>query len=174
MTMILIQTQTLASAAASITFSSIPQDSTDLMLMLSGRLSTNSEEFRLVINGDTGANYTTRRLFGSGSAAVSDLVNVGRFPMLGVVANDFTANTFGNSTVYIPNYAGSNTKTVSADTVTENNAAESYQMLTAGLWNSTAAITSLTLSPPTGDFSIGTTASLYKITKGSDGIVTVS
>jgi hypothetical protein len=47
-------------------------------------------------------------------------------------------------------------------------------MLTAGLWNDTTAITSLTLVPAAGSFIAGSTVSLYKVTKGSDGIVTTS
>jgi hypothetical protein len=48
-------------------------------------------------------------------------------------------------------------------------------MISAGLWSNTAAITSLTFLPESGtQFEIGTTISLYKITSGSDGIVTVA
>ena len=171
MTFTLIETKTLGTAAASLEFTSIPQDATDLMLTVSGRLSVDSVEVRLRVNGDTGSNYTTRRVFGGGGAAAADSTSTTYFPFYGVVANSFTSNTFGNGAIYIPNYTGSTTKSISADTVTENNATESYTMFTAGLWNSTAAITSLLLLAPSGNLSIGTTASLYKITKGSSSVV---
>jgi hypothetical protein len=170
----LIESKTLGADAASIEFTSIPQDGTDLVILFSGRDSVDSVEFRLRFNGDTGSNYTTRRLFGSGSAAASDSSSTTYFSFYGVAASAYTSNTFGNSSIYIPNYTGSTNKSISADTVTENNATGSYQMITAGLWNSTAAITSLLLLPPSGDLVAGSIASLYKITKGSDGIVTTS
>jgi hypothetical protein len=47
--------------------------------------------------------------------------------------------------MYIPNYAGSSNKSVSIDAVTENNATAAEANLVAGLWSSTAAITSITL-----------------------------
>ena len=57
-----------------------------------------------------------------------------------------TASTFGNGDIYIPNYAGSNYKSASADTVSENNASTGYDDMTAGLWSNTAAITSIAIS----------------------------
>jgi hypothetical protein len=170
----LIESKTLGTAAASIEFTSIPQDGTDLVLLFSGRRSVDSVEVRLQFNGDTGSNYTTRRLFGGGGAAASDNSSSTSLPFYAVVNSASTSNTFSNGQFYIPNYTGSTTKSLSADTVTENNGVEAYTQITAGLWNSTAAITSLKLISSSGNFEIGSIASLYKITKGSDGIVTTS
>ena len=45
----------------------------------------------------------------------------------------------------------------------------------AGLFSNTSPITSITLTSQSGEnLVVGSTVSLYKITKGSDGIVTVS
>jgi hypothetical protein len=57
-----------------------------------------------------------------------------------------TSNTFGNTSVYIPNYAGSNFKSISIDGVTENNATAALQFFNAGLFKSTSAITSISLT----------------------------
>jgi hypothetical protein len=171
MTMTLIQTQTLASAAASIEFTSIPQDGTDLLVLCSLRGSTSgSINVNLSLNTLT-TGFTSRVLDGSGTAVVSvtGTRSVG-------VTNDSgtTANTFNNISVYIPNYSGSTNKTYSVDFVSENNASAATQEIIAGLWSNTAAITALGLSAASGNLVIGSTISLYKITKGSDGIVTVS
>jgi hypothetical protein len=88
--------------------------------------------------------------------------------------NAVTANTFGNIQIYFPNYAGSTNKSYSVDSVTENNETVAYQTILAGLWSNTAAITTATFTAESGNFAIGSTISLYKITKGSDGIVTTS
>jgi len=64
-----------------------------------------------------------------------------------------TANTFGNDELYIPNYTGSTYKSISSDTVSESNGSapsDAIASLWAGLWNNTAAITSITLSPGAG------------------------
>jgi hypothetical protein len=165
----LIESQTLGTATATIVFSSIPQDGTDLYAVVSARNSVDAAAGTIAFN--TGGSYTRRRLLGSGSSASSD-----------TPTNDYlidtstqTANTFGNSSVYIPNYTGSTAKSYSVDAVDENNATGADQALYAGLWSGTDAITSITFAPVGGgNFAIGTVISLYKITKGSDGIVTTS
>jgi hypothetical protein len=174
MTMTLIETKTLGSGSASIEFTSIPQNATDLVLLFSGRRDQDSVEVRIQFNGDTGSNYTTRRLFGGGGAAASDNSSTTFLPFYGVVNSNATSNVFSNGQFYISNYTGSTTKTVSADTVTENNGIEAYTQITAGLWNNTAAITSILLIASSGSFTTNTSASLYKVTKGSSGGVVVS
>jgi hypothetical protein len=179
MTMTLIETKTLSSAAASIEFTSIPQDGTDLYLLTSLRDTAaiiGSAGARLIFNGN-GTGSSRKSLTGNASSATSDSestiwVRYGQHP-----GANATANTFSNDSVYIPNYSGSTNKSVSADAVGENNASGSdsaYQVLTAGLWANTAPITSLQVQSNSTSFAAGSTFSLYKITKGSDGIVTTS
>jgi len=169
----LIETKTLGTATASIEFTSIPQDGTDLYLLISGR-GSNVEATQFVIpsfNGST-ASFSQISSGGNGSAAFSYSSPV-RF--LGEIAGGgSTSNTFGNLSVYIFNYAGSTNKSFSADGVGENNGTTAQQNITNGLWSNTAAITSVTVTANTGNLAIGSTISLYKITKGSDGIVTTS
>jgi hypothetical protein len=186
MTMQLIETKTLLSAAASIEFTSIPQDSTDLLVLFSLRATTGTGyiPFGYRFNGNT-SGYTARSLYGTGSSVGSELNtliagadglgNTGRFGGYGINWNSSTSNTFTSGNFYIPNYAGSNQKSASVDYVNENNATLSYQELVATLWANTSAITSLTIAAQSGsNLAIGSTISLYKITKGSDGITTVS
>ena len=81
-----------------------------------------------------------------------------------IEGTDSTANTFANGEFYIPNYAGSTNKSVSADGVTENNATAARATLTAGLWSNTAAINQITLLPIAGGtFAQYSTATLYGI-----------
>jgi len=75
-----------------------------------------------------------------------------------------TSNTFGNAAFYLSNYAVSGNKSLSADSVHEDNASTGFQMLTAGAWTSGSAITSVELHPFAGTIVEGSTASLYKIT----------
>jgi hypothetical protein len=125
---------------------------------------------RLTFNGLT-TNLSSRVLAGGGSSAVS--VTATQIEPVLSYSTD-TANTFGSITAYIPNYAGSTNKSVSLDSVSENNATAAYQRITAGLWSSTAAITQITFTSPDGNWATGSTASLYGVTKGSSGGVTVA
>jgi hypothetical protein len=166
----LIESKTLASAAASIEFTSIPQDATDLVVLVSVRtVAGDPYAMYISFNGST-SNFSARYLYGSGSTTSSG--TLARY--IGSVSATYTANTFNNGAIYIPNYSGSTNKSYSVDQVTENNATLADQNLIAGLWTNTAAITSLAISPSANEFAIGSTVSLYKITKGSDGIVTTS
>jgi hypothetical protein len=174
--MTLIESKTLGTAAASIEFTSIPQDATDLLVVTSLRFSIDLTDVSLRLNGSD-SSYSMILLYGTGSAAASAANSSGYFVWSGN-ANFLTstASTFGNSQLYFPNYSGATNKSVSIEGVSENNDTTSYQTLTAGLWANTAAITSLTFSGggAGGNFVAGSTISLYKITKGSDGIVTTS
>jgi len=143
---ILLDRVTLTVAAASVTFSNIPQSGyTDLKIVASTRdnRSANASDFLLNFNGVT-TNLSFKRLYGDGSSAISTSGTTGEAGI--EVAANSTANTFSNIEVYIPNYTSSNYKSWSADSVSENNATTAYAQLTAGLWSSTAAITSITFT----------------------------
>ena len=168
----LIESKTLGTAQASIEFTSIPQDGTDLLVLISGRSSrtAGADSLFISINGST-SNFTGRYLEGSGTAVGSS--TTARYVGVLPDANN-TANTFSNIAVYFPNYSGSTNKSFSSDSVMETNATESYQDIIAGLWSQTTSISSLSFAGGVGNIVSGSTASLYKITKGSDGIVTTS
>ena len=156
--------------AADITFSSIPATYTDLVILASIR----SDRAAVVdygavrFNSDAGSNYSGVYLRGSGSAVISS--TNGNATMLeippSIPGSTATASVFSNTGIYIPNYAGSNQKSVSFDSVMENNATESYSILQAGLWSGTAAITTIKLfSANSANFVQYSSASLYGILK---------
>jgi len=139
-----------AGGTSTITFSSIPSTYTDLKIFASFRSNVAGEvldAMTLNFNGNT-TGYSRQRLIGTGSgtptadsASGNTLLN---FAGYGNGASA-TSNTFGNSEIYIPNYAGSANKTVSSDGVAENNGTLAANMIAAGLWSNTAAITSIEL-----------------------------
>ena len=176
MTMALIQHIELGSAASSISFSSIAGTFTDLMILTSTRNSNSStfEDLRITFNG-SGSGYSARTLAGNGSStsSYSESGSSIQFSITSPAANS-TSNTFENTAIYIPNYAGSANKSVSIDHVWEQNATSAGQKITAALWSNTAAITSVTLTAGVGNLVAGSSATLYGITKGSDGQTTVS
>ena len=166
----LIESKTLASAAASFEFTSIPQDATDLYLTVSSRTTGAGPDCFIRPNGAT-TNLSGRRLRGNGVNATSAAETT--IYVENCVSTD-TASTFSNNSVYFPNYTSSAFKSMSIDAIRENNATDARQAIFAALWSNTAAITSITIVPSSTNFDVGSTFSLYKITKGSDGIVTTS
>jgi len=148
----LIASQVVGTGGAStITFSSIPQTYTDLLVVMSvstnaaGTASANGTNINF--NGVT-TNRTYKRLEGSGSSVSSD---GGSNIPVGTV-NAGSSGFFSNQQIYIPNYTSSNYKSVSVDSVVEYNSSVGTQDLVAGLWSSTAAITSLTIYPDASSF----------------------
>jgi hypothetical protein len=164
----LVSTVTVgAGGASSIEFTSIPQTGTDLVLVLSARVTDSTGNSILRLNNDTSAsNYSQRALSGNGSAASSFASTF--FPDFMVGNSALTATTFGNLSVYIPNYTSSVAKSISMDNVLETNSATAFRMLEikADRWAGTNAINRITLVADSGgNYVENTTASLYIITK---------
>jgi hypothetical protein len=158
----LISTTTVGSGgAATIVFSSIPQTFTDLKVLLSGRRSNAAGGFFVSFNGVT-TDLASRRIEGSGSSVAMN--TDGSFiTVYGISASVYTATVFGSAEIDVLNYTSANQKAVNVFGVNENNATEAYSSFVAGIWTSTAAITSLTLSLSSGSFDQYSSASLYGI-----------
>ena len=166
-TFTLIASVTVGSGgAATLAFSSIPSTYTDILLVTSLRdVTSGGGVAKITFNGST-SSYTARQLVGNGSSAYSDTSYGGSYYSAegSSVASGYTANTFSNGSFYIPNYAGSNNKSISTDTVVENNATSSYAALSAGLWSNSSAISSITITQYSGGtFAQYSTAYLYGI-----------
>lgn len=165
----LIETKTLLSDASVISFTSIPQDATDLVVLMSVRTTQVISSWSDVIlrfNGST-TNYSTRNLYSDSGGGAGPLAETSLTMRISMASN--TANTFASNQAYIPNYAGSTAKSLSIENVQETNGATAFNAIIAGLWNDTSAITSLSLTAPNGNLVAGSTISLYKITKGTGG-----
>jgi len=159
-----IATQTLGSAAASVTFSSIPQGYTDLILVCNIAQSSGNNSLRYRFNGDTGSNYSDTYLYGNGTSALS-----GRdtSQTSGTIYVTGSTTIEANYIVQFMNYSNATTyKTV----LGRSNRASSEVAADVGLWRSTSAINSISLamggSFPTNNFASGSTFSLYGIQVG--------
>lgn len=163
----LIEHRRLDSAAASITFSSIPQNYSDLVVVVSGRSTADensSGSYANVRPNNSVSSQSARTLRGTGSSVASNSETTVFFT---IAHSGTTANTFGNSTVYIPNYTGSQNKSFGIDGVNENNATAARIELKAGLFSSSSPITSLVLTPGGGNFVTNTSATLYGVNRTS-------
>ena len=125
--------------AANIEFTSIPGTYTDLVILLSARsdrAGNIADGFLIKPNNTT---PTILYLTGDGASASSGTNYSGIVP-----ASTATASTFGNTFAYFPNYANTSyNKSFSVDDVSENNATNAYATLSANLYGSNSAITSI-------------------------------
>ena len=158
-TYVSIATQTLGSAAASVTFSSISGSYTDLVLIYSGTGSV-AIDVVMQLNGDTSSLYSSTVVTGNGTSALSSRTSAQSKIWLDSYGYMTTSNP-NVGVVHLMNY--SNTTTYKTVLCRANNATTGTDA-TVGLYRSTSAITSLTLLPHiTANFSIGCTFSLYGI-----------
>jgi len=144
MTLIASSTVSANGTTASIDFTSIPSTYTDLLLVAStrsDRAGSYAGNMGLKFNTST-ANITGKILRGIGTSPDSYSGTIAEW---GAPAATTTANTFGNASFYFPNYAGSSNKSVSIDSVIEDNSANMFTYMTAGLWSVTSAITGLSI-----------------------------
>jgi hypothetical protein len=155
-----IQSTTLGTATATITFSSIPATYTDIRVVLtctgSGTIYPNAR-----LNNDASALYSVTSLLGNGSTASS----------WSGTGNDNLAMTFNGIsstpamyTLDIFSYAGSTFKTILGTESADNNGSGDVQRL-VNLYRSTTAINRVDLRGGGNNFAIGTTATLYGILK---------
>jgi hypothetical protein len=160
---VLLERTELNASAASVTFANIPQTGyTDLKIVQSARISTGSQASSTIrFNGIT-TGYSSRYLLGAGSAGTASGTSTEIFVDT-PADSTYTANSFSNSEIYIPNYAGSTNKSLSVDIVNETNGTVVTQLLVAGLWSNTAAINSIQIVAGAGSFVAGSTFSLYGI-----------
>jgi hypothetical protein len=149
-----IQTYTANGSSGVITFSSIPSTYTDIQLVMAAQNSDNYCVMRL--NGDSSALYSRTTLLGNGSSASSGRGSgeTAWYPSNG--SSTVTANAIIN----IMNY--SNTTTFKTALSRMN---QSFDATYAAVWlyRSTSAISSITLTAPTGNWVSGSTFTLYGI-----------
>jgi hypothetical protein len=152
-----IATTTLGSAASSYTFSSIPSTYTDLVL-IANTTAAGNQNILLRFNSDSGTNYSYTRVTGAASATSNRESSIDAINLYNSSAslNGVMATTI----IQVMNYANSTTyKTV----IGRGNGGANEVNAQVGLWRSTSAITSLTLSIFTTNFSAGSTFTLYGI-----------
>lgn len=163
-----IASQTISSATASVTFSSVPSSYEHLQLRAHFKKTktVGLATLRLRFNSDTGSNYTAQILRGNGSTATAlalDLNGTSMSSGIGTSVSSAFTNIFGGAIIDILDYANSNkyttTRTISGYDC--NGASTTFIQFMGGLWLSTAAIDSVTILPDDTDWAVGCVFSLY-------------
>ena len=165
----LINSTSLSSSAASVTFSSIPATYDDLLLSISARTdqATVGSQFYIRFNSDTSSatTYSNTRISGDGVNTPTSGRNTSTDALRNLYsANGSTAtsNTFSSFELYVPSYRVSQNKPISAFNVAETNATTAYINANALLWRDTSAITQIVIEGQ-GNLVSGSTFWLYGI-----------
>jgi hypothetical protein len=151
-----IATTTLGSAASSYTFSSIPSTYTDLVLVSNfSTTAGNTQNVYCTVNGDSSVLYSWTRIVGDGTSASSARASGGTY----FIVSD-TGTVQMNAITQFMNYANTST----FKTALSRSSASDFRTSTyADLYRSTNAISSITFTMSSGNFSTGSTFTLYGI-----------
>jgi hypothetical protein len=162
-TYVAIATSTLASATASVTFSSIPSTYTDLVLVLQPASTTFADNIGLNFNSDTGSNYSSTNLSGTGSAASSGRAASPYIQVTNIIGTTGTLGAMA-SIIHIMDYANATTYKTVISRTGQNGATYNGNEAIVSLWRNTAAISTIVVKQSgSPNFITGSTFRLYGI-----------
>ena len=158
-----IATATGTGSSSTISFTSIPNSYTHLQIRFTGKGTGSAEvSSKIRFNSDTGSNYSWHQLYGYNfSPGASNGVSVGG--ILGFYTtgtND--SNVVGVGVVDILDYTNVN-KYTTTRLLSGMNGTNGYIGLHSGLWQNTAAITSIDIAIDSGNWATTTQIALYGV-----------
>jgi hypothetical protein len=171
-----IYTQVASGSVSNIVFNNIPQNYTDLEILVSSRSQdTGTGSYILSgINGSSSAIYGVTNIYQSiidyGTSIIGSRGASGTyFGVARLACNSssggFGANTFSTIKYYFPEYSGSTYKAISCEVSAPNQTTSSYSTaLNAFSWLSNAPMTSINFSAP-ANYVAGSTFTLYGISR---------
>jgi hypothetical protein len=145
----------LAATVSSVTFSLIPQNFKDLVVVFNGTTqATGGRNFLMRFNNDSGSNYSNLYMFASGSSAASaaGTSNAGLNVIVDNTPSIAIANIMDYSTI-------NKNKTI----IGRGNSASVAIDMRITTWLNTSAITSITMLPDSLSWLSGSTFTVYGI-----------
>lgn len=153
-----IASQTLTSAAASVTFSSIPQTYRDIVVVVNGaNTGTANTNIVMRFNSDSTGHYSNLRMFADRFGVFSQQSTTGTGISLG------TGNTsgVGVAVAHIMDYSATDKHKTTLNR--ENPIIITFVTARTYRWPNTDAVTTISFTPAAGQLAAGTTFSLYGI-----------
>jgi hypothetical protein len=153
----LILTQTADGTTGTITFSNIPQNYRDLVLVVSGQSDNGAQDLACYANGDLVTSHyrnATWNRFGTGSVTV---------PRIGTFAG-INSPTSGSASHIVTQFLNYSSSTWKKNAISDNQYEDSQNFFRSILewkWNDASAITTLTLKVASGNIANGTVFSLF-------------
>lgn len=169
----LLETQQLSSSAASVTFTGLGSysDYKHLQLRMSARLdnstASGTRTASIRFNNDTGSNYAYSHVYSGGSSTTGNAnFNVSDIPLESWIPNGLTdSNVYAPAVVDILDFSNSSRNTTTRALYGVTIETEDLIFQSSGLWNNTAAVTSISISS-SSNLKSDTRISLFGI-KGS-------
>ncbi len=165
-----------AGGQSSIVFNNIPQLYDDLIIKMSLRTTSANiyDDLDITFNGETarswrGFYYVPTSVATNGSSSFNIVAQTPGSPL--------AESVFSNTDLYIVDYKSTALKIISSESVVANASGSQYMMvINSNTVTNSAAINTITLSHAFGVYTFVqySSATLYGITKGSSGGVTVS
>ena len=156
-----IASQTLGSTSANVTFSSIPQGYTDLVLVVQAKAATTDDNIYLRFNSDDASNYSVTNMYGNGSSAASTRYSNSSF----IWFDNFGYLRTSSFSTIIMNFQNYSNSATNKTCLIRNNIDSVGVTASVGLWRNTAPITAINLL--TSGFATGSTFNLYGIAVGN-------
>jgi hypothetical protein len=137
--------------------------------LLSSRQSTSAFQGQRLYFNNTDTNLRNNYLLGTGSGTQASAAATGYFGS--IAGTNVSASVFDNTFIYISNYTSTSlVKTFSADNIAPANDNLAYLGIANGTWNSTNAITRVTLFPDGGgSYTQYSSATIYGVTSAGYG-----
>lgn len=158
-----------SSNAANIEFANIPQSYADLVLKGSARSTITNSNYGywdFTINSST-SNLSFRRIIGYNGGPGSNHASQNQlFVGSNTGFTGWGSDLFSNVELYVASYTSSNYKAISYDGVIENDSSTSekaFQELSIVQWADSSAISSIKITPGSGNFAQYSTFYLYGI-----------
>ena len=161
-----ITSTNLSATATSVTLSSIPGTYDDLRLVMYLRVNTSGGLVGVRFNSDTAANYSNTILRGNGSTASSNRNQTSTYFYPESISGTSNSQPFA-WTMDILNYANTSYKKTGLIRFADDRNGSGFTTLSVGLWQSTSAITSITILNSDYSFDVGSVFALYGIKKAA-------
>jgi len=156
-TYIALANLTLTGTDAEVTFTSVPNSYRDLVVVVNAK-GTQQTELFAKLNGDTGSNYNTVRMQGSGSVAASASTSNATGARLNGNGDIFTDFSF-NAIIQLLDYSATDKHKSGLSRTNSSQGTDACSFR----WANTNAVTSVTVYPAAGSFDTGSTFALYGI-----------
>ena len=144
----LINSTTLSTAQATVTFSSIPNTFTDLKLVVSARTTRANDVdlLNILLNNDSSALYSQIVMYANGSTLAGAQISGDSSVYYNWIdAATSTTSIFGSSEIYIPSYTSGEYKSFYSFSTQEQNSTTAYISNSSNLYRSTNAISQIRL-----------------------------
>lgn len=159
-----ISTTTLGSATATITFSSIPQTYTDLVLVIFGANSNAdaNDTGYMQYNSDTGNNYSDTIVYTEGNTPTSFRTTNSNAIGLWTIMGGTNTSRYSSIIVNFQNYSNTTTYKTTLNRIGTPTSSGGWTNMSVGLWRNTNAISSILVGGGS-NWRSGSTFTLYGI-----------